>query len=798
MKKTILIFIFIVLAIVCNAQNLQLLGKVVDDNDNPVEFAEILLLQNNTVLQSQLTDETGQFLLRLLQGKFSMIIRQLGDTLYMENIDITQTVDLGIVKVQLKSNMLQEITVTAQKKIIERRTDKMVFNVASMPGTKSSDVMELFRVVPGVVVSNNAIAIVGKGSVSVMINGRSIKFSGDELANFLRTLRADDVQKIEVVTTPPAKYDAEGNLGLINIVMKKTTIDTWNAAVFGNYRQAEYAHGSLGGSFNYQRKALSFYANASYGNGKSYMDDEGVIFYPTLKWENKGDYTNRSNSFNSRIGFDVDIYNNWTVGAQYIGSLGSSNNHNNNHTALFNITDNSDAGLIATKTSGASTSGMHSGNIHSTVQLDSLGRKINVDFDILSYNANSDAIYKSNTDGSTDIQIPNGFASAGNILDRKITNYAAQIDVEHPIKIINLNYGVKLSFTRTNNNIQVNELSTGVPVNDPDQTNKFLYDEKIQAFYVSGNTQLGKWGIQVGLRAENTQFTGNSVTMDTVFNKSYFEIFPTAFFTFNPNEANIFYTEYSRRINRPGFSHLNPFRSYSSPYYYFAGNPELRPMFTDNLSIGYVYNYQFQLAFDYSRDKDNFGGGVVILDKDGYTQKGTRLNYLDGYSVGGRIVYVFNKLSWWMSQNTLSAYYQHSESKIYPLTPKSSDGYEVYFYTNNIFYFNKKQTVSAGFDLSIAPAKTSNLNYHYAQKNLNAFVKMLFFDNQLSVTLTANNLLREYSFNWRGESNGILQYSRAYYEPRFFRLSVSYSFGSKKINVVQRKVSNEEEKGRLN
>jgi hypothetical protein len=465
---------------------------------------------------------------------------------------------------------------------------------------------------------------------------------------------------------------------------------------------------------------------------------------------------------------------------------------------LFDITNNSDAGLITTKTHGESSSNMHSGNVHSTVRLDSLGRKINFDFDILTFNANSDAIYKSNTNGSTDIQIPNGFASADNILDRKITNYAAQIDVEHPIKKFNLNYGVKLSFTHTDNNIQVHDLSSGTAVKDTNQTNKFLYDENVQAFYVSGSTQLGKWGIQLGLRAENTQFTGNSVTMDSLFKKSYFEIFPTAFFIYTPNAANIFYAEYSRRINRPGFSHLNPFRSYSSPYYYFAGNPELRPMFIDNLTIGYVYNYQLQVAFDYSRDKDNFGGGVVILGEDGYTQVGTRLNYIDGYSIGGRIAHVFNKLSWWMSQNTVSAYYQHSESKIYPLTPKYSDGYGVSFYTNNIFYFNQKQTLSAGFDFSITPAKHSNLSYHYTEKNLNAFVKALFFDKKFSVTLTANNLLREYSFNWRGESNGILLYSKARYNPRFLRLSASYSFGSRKVNVAQHKVSNEEERGRLN
>ncbi|MDR3219344.1 MAG: outer membrane beta-barrel family protein [Dysgonamonadaceae bacterium] len=452
-----------------------------------------------------------------------------------------------------------------------------------------------------------------------MINDRSVKLSGDELVNFLKSLRANDIQSIEVITTPPAKYEAEGNSGLINIVMKKTAIDTWSGSAFGNYLQTKYAQGTLGGSFNYRKKTFSFYANTSYRNGKSYTEDESAIFYPKLKWENEGNYTYNSNSFNARTGFDIRVKDNWTVGAQYIGSLGKTKSNSNNRVDLFDIVDNSNAGLIATNSDGKSDYDMHSGNFHSIVQLDTVGRKI--------------------------------------------SNYAVQIDIEHPIKNISLNYGAKLSFTHTDNRIQVYNLSSGIPENDPCQTNKFLYKENVQALYGSGSMELGKWSLEAGLRAENTQFTGN---------------------------------------------------------------PELRPVFTDNLTLGYVYNNQFQL------------------------------------------------------------------------TPKSSEGYVAYFQTNNFFYFNKEQTLSAGFDFTFAPESNSiTLTYNYSQKNLNAFIKLLLFDKTFSVTLTGNNLLQDYSFNSRSESNGILQYAKGYYNPLFLRLAVSYNFGSKKVNVQQRKVSNEEEKGRV-
>ena len=798
MKNLILTFLLANIVLTSIAQNFQLSGSVIEENNNPVEFAEILLFQNSSIIQYQLTDETGKFVLNTTRGVYSLLIRQLGDTLYKKDFEIIGDLNLGNIIVQQNSKLLQEVTVIAKKKLMERKTDRLIFNVMNLLSAEGGDAMEVLHITPGIIINNNSITIAGKNSINVMINDRPVKLSGDELVTFLKSLRANDIQSIEIITNPPAKYEAEGNSGLINIVMKKNVSDTWNGSVFGNYTQTKYARGLLGGSFNYQKKALSFYANASYNDGKSFMDDAGSIFYPNLKWKSKGNYNNISNSFNARTGFDLNLNDRWTIGAQYIGSLGIIKSDNNNLINLYEVNSENNAGLINTKTIGKSNYGTHSGNLHSTVQLDSLGRKINFDFDVLSYNTNSNSTYQSNTDRSTDIQVPDGFASQNNILDRKITNYAVQIDVVHPIKNINLNYGTKLSFTHTNNNIQVYDLSSGAPVNDINQTNNFIYDENTQALYVSGSTQIGKWAIQAGLRAENTQFMGNSQTMDTVFKKSYLEIFPKAYLTYSYDERNSFYAEYGRRINRPSFDQLNPFRSYLSPYYYFVGNPELRPFYTNNLSIGYGYNNQFQMTLDYSKENNNFGGGVSLLDTDGYTQVGTRLNYFDDYSVGTSLVYIYGKLSWWTSQNGAGLYYQHSNSKIYPLTPKSAEGCLTYFQTSNTFYLNKNQTLTAGFDFTIIPENNSiTLTHNFTQKSLNAFIKMLLFNKALSATLTGNNLLQDYSFNWRSESNGILQYSKGYYDPLFFRLAVSYKFGSKKVNVEQHKVSNEEEKGRL-
>ncbi|MDR0421007.1 MAG: TonB-dependent receptor [Prevotellaceae bacterium] len=797
MKKTVFILIFVNITLISNAQTFQISGKVTDTNNNPVEFAEILLLQNNSALQYQLTDEEGKFVFNSPRGKYGLQIRQLGDTLYNQIIDISQNTDLGIIRVQHKPDVLQAATVIANKKIIERRADRMIFNVVDVPEIAGGDAMDVFKITPGLIVDNDIVAIIGKAGTDIMINDRPVNLSGDALLNFLRGLRANDIQSIEVITTPPAKYEAEGNGGLINIVMKKSAADTWSASVFSTYQQTKYARGSFGGSFNYRKKALSFYANASYSGGKDYDDDESTIFYPKLKWEDNGNSMYKMNFFSARTGFDIEITDRWTVGAQYINSTSRPKSASNNVTNLFDIATNNAAGEIITESNGKSKSDMHSGNLYSVIKLDTLGRKINIDFDIFNYNTNSNNTYEANTSGSTDTEIPNGLLSWNNILDRKINNYSMKIDVEHPIKKVSLSYGMKLSLTQTDNDIHVFDIVSGIPVNDPNQTNHFLYKENMQALYVSGNTELGKWEIQLGLRAENTRFTGNSVTMDTVFKKTYFKLFPTAYLAYNHNDKNIFYAEYGRRIVRPNFDHLNPFRSYSGPYYYFAGNPELRPIIIDNIDAGYVYNNQFQLSLEHSISHDNSGGGIALLDEDGYTQIGTRLNYFSSSATNLNIIYIFNKLKWWTSRISASGFYQHAESKIYPLTPKTMSGYGASFQTSNTFYLNNDKTVSLGFSIShVTPMASLNLTHSYKQTQLNAFVRMLFFDRTLSVSLQGNNLLNEYSYNWKAERSRMTMYSKAHYNPRYFRLSVSYSFGSKKVKVEQREGSNSEEQNR--
>jgi outer membrane receptor protein involved in Fe transport len=759
-----------------------------------------LLIEKDSVVQADLSDEQGIFNIMASRGNYVLSVFYFGDTVFSQNILLNKNIDLKTIKIHPKTKELQEITVVAQKPLIERRADRLIFNAANLPTADGGNVIDILRATPSLLVNNNTISIVGKGSVNILVNERFIQLSGEELMIFLKSLRANDVEKIEVITTPPAKYSAEGNSGLVNIVLKKTAQNSWNGSVFGNYTQTKYSEGSVGSSFNYRKNRLSFYTSASYYGGKSYGEDEAVIYYPDLKWINKGNFTSISHYISFRGGFDVEVMDKWLVGAMYVGSFGNTpTSAKDDKITLFDISVDNNAGLIETHGNDNAASNIHSANLHTVYKIDTLGGKINFDFDFLDYNSNNNSKFGSSTSNSQHSEIPNNFTGQNNILDRKINNYSIQIDVEQAIKKVNLNYGVKLSFSDTDNDIKVFDLSSSIPIEISNQSNKFLYRENTQSIWISANAKFGKdkWEAQAGLRGENTQFKGNSVTMDTIFRKKYFELFPTAYLSFSPNNKNIFYLEYGRRISRPSFSQLNPFRSYSSPYYYFVGNPELQPSISNSVSLGYIFNNIFQTSLFFDYDKNNSGGGIVLIDTNTYTSYGTRLNYLNKYDFGVGVVYIFKKLNWWTSQNSVNVWYDKVFSKIYPITPKIMEGVGANFQTYNILYFNKNQTVQAGFEFSYSPPQILELSYSFQKFNLNAFVKMLFLQKKLSLTLSGNNLLKAYSFNTESQRNGILYYSKGYYEPLNIRLSISYSFGNNDINVKERSAGNEDEKNRL-
>ena len=226
-------------------------GNVISDKNEPIEFAEIILFTKDSIaIKSDLTNEKGYFNIKHDKGFYILQIRQLGNVFYNKNIILENDVFLGDISIKQTSIELKEIVISSQQKIIERKNDKLIFNIEKSIYSSSGDALDALKVTPSLKIQNDKVEMIGKSAMGVLLNDKLIMLSGDELIAFLKSIPSENISKIEVISNPPAKYDAEGNGGLVNLVLKKNKTDNWQILMRSNLKQATYFSTSLGSNFS--------------------------------------------------------------------------------------------------------------------------------------------------------------------------------------------------------------------------------------------------------------------------------------------------------------------------------------------------------------------------------------------------------------------------------------------------------------------------------------------------------------------------------------------------------------------
>ncbi|ASE63954.1 TonB-dependent receptor [Chryseobacterium indologenes] len=687
---------------------------------------------------------------------------------------------------------IQEVEIKARKKLVERKIDRLVFNVQNSTSATGGDAMDALRVTPGVKVINDKISIIGKSGVSVLIDDKIMHLAGDDLANFLKTIPSDQIKSIEVITTPPAKYDAQGNGGLINIVLKKTKKNSWNATIRSSYKQATYATGNLGADFSFQKDKITLFSSINTGDGTRKNIDNSSIYYPEERWENKSPRKIENKFLSTRLGLDYDLTNKLSMGFQYLGSF-SEMNINENNTASY-IYDSRDylKSYIISKAKSNEKPNLNQFNFHTIYKLDSLGKKISFDVDYFSLKDKNTRNYNGNSWDKNDI--PQSYFAAINNNNQDITNYSGKIDAELPLEWAKLSFGGKISQSRTHNNVVFYDNSSGTPIIDEKQTNEFDFTENTQALYFSANKKLGeKWEANVGLRAENTQTKGYSRNLDQENKNTYFQLFPTAYLAYTPNDNHSFNMTYSRRINRPNYNQLNPFRIYDNPYSYVEGNPFLKPSYTSNFEFIYTFD-NLESKIYYSYEKNGFEQ-LGILDNDTKITRYFVLNFLKTYNIGLTENISFNPVKFWTTTNSFDINYTKSTSDT-PITVGSLNGWNTYLSTDNEFSLNSKKTLSFNVGYWISLPGVNGVDKVGTNQSLYAGLKFLMLDKNLQLSIIANDILKTQKPVYTSYSNGIKTMYRNYYDTQFFTLSLSYKFGNQKLKVSKHNFGNQEEKNR--
>lgn len=771
-------------------------GQILDSENNPVEFATInLQTKDSILLKTEFSDENGKFEIEEIQGNYLLDISFLGNPLFNKEIKLNNNLDLGIIKVE-NSITLQEIIISKEKKLIEKKIDRLVFNVENSVAATGGNGLDALKLVPRIKVQNNEISMIGKGSIAVMINDRIVQMSGEDLATYLKSLNAEDIKSIEVISNPPAKYSAEGNSGLVNIVLKKSKNDAWNASLRSIYQQATYAKGNVGGSFNMQKGKFQLNTAVSYTNGSNAPQETNKIYYPNLTWDEVNNRRDFTDALSTRVGLDYKINDRLSTGFTYNYITSKPLIKEIDKTTLTNPSNSVLDSLITTLGRNEYDKKLNSLNYHLIYDIDTIGKKLSLDFDYFNYKNKTNRIFNTQSFFPNNQPIPNSLEEARNYGNQDIQNYSVNFDMEHPTDWATYNYGARVSFTETDNLFNYFDIVDDQEILNANFSNRFNYEENTQALYFSAQKSFSeKWEAKVGLRYEFTQTKGFSQTLNQTNTNDYSRLFPTAYLSYTPNDNHSFSINYGKRISRPNFNFLNPFRFVNNPYSYSEGNPFLQPAFTDNIEFEYAFKDNLITNIYYSYTNDDFEQ-VTIIDANTNVQQVIPLNFIVNKMFGITQTFIFKPAKWWDVNASADVYYSNTNSKI-PVTLQYLSGWSGEFNISNDFTLNSNKTFLANLNYNYTTEGVDNLDYNSSTNQLDIALKWLLLDKSLIISLYANDILSSNRFTYTSFSNGIENSFRNYYDERYFRIGVIYNFG-KKFNLNNRENKNQDEYNRTN
>lgn len=787
--------IFFFIAVFCGFSSraqFNLSGKVTDKEFKTLPFVTVKIsAPQNKVFYTQ-TDSLGTYQFKLPSGKYSVVFSAINFKAVNQSFALTEDTVINI-QLQENPNRLTDVQINARKALIEKQIDRTIFNVENSISAVGTDALELLSKVPGVRVLNDRVSLVGRGSINIMINDKLVPLSDDELANYLKSIPSGVIAKIEVITNPPAKYDAQGNNGLINIVLKKVTAEGFRGSVNTVFSQATHPTASGGGNLSFRKNKITLSSNFNIRKGSLVPFEQSDVFYPTQSWN----IVNKDRNFRTvpsgQIGIDYQVSPKTVLGLSYNGGLTNFHSEENVKTTVYSKTGNLDS-VLNSDANAKIRSHYHSANIYLKQALDSAGKELTINGDWFKYNDDKNRLFNNTSYSQNGAIIPNSFVEYLSTSKQNIDLYTLKVDVDLPYKTFKLSFGTKLSFINNQSDLAFYKARNAIYELDLGQTNLFNYQENTQALYVNYNKTIRSWDFQAGLRGEYTQIDGISVNEQN--RNEYFRLFPTFYIAYRANDKSTFALNYGRRINRPAYRKLNPFRWYSNQYAYTEGNPFLQPSYNDNIEISHTYNNVFTTRLSFSHTTNGFND-VNFIDAGTNIQAAKPVNFITGYHYQFSNAVTFNVLKWLESINQVDVFYNTSNSNI-TQTLSNLNGFGAYFSTLNQFVFNPSKTILGEANFWCQFPAVDGLNKNKSQYNLDLGIKTLLFNKKIQLAITATDVLKTNQYRFKSLINNISQEYNNYYDNRQLKIAFRYNFGNEKIKQQDRKPGNEEERKRSN
>lgn len=765
------------------AQEFKISGIVTHTEDSEISFANMLLYAavDTSFVKGSVSDENGFFYIdKVPPAAYLLKASYMGNHSPFIKVDVESDVDIGQISVDSKAQALSEVVVVLQKPTLEKKVDRLVFNIENT-ALSEGNIWEVLKSTPSVFVMNNEITVKGEKGVQILINDKKVNLPSEDILNLLNGTSANGIRAIEVITTPPAKYDAEGGT-MINIKMSKNLIAGYNGAIFNRYTQGTFPQHTLGTNHYFKGEKLETSFNYSYSQRKeltNYTDitnfmENGAI---TDIWTSDLEVIDRANRHNASIFLDYNFNTNNRLSFSTITSFTPKFIGRDYSETVIQEPNKPDSRSFFTKNDSQLSSVNTAFYLDYENRLNDKGAhlSLNTHYTYYDYDKNQE-LETDYYDETKTIVNENAFST---INLQRTDLYSIQADYSTPLgESFNLESGFKYALTSSESDISQQGFNREQPGIDPTEDGQFLYDENIYAAYASVDTKWENWSFKSGLRAELTKTKGDFSLDNNDIGKDYLELFPTIYFQYTPNEKHQLGLNFKRSIIRPNFSSINPFQIFQSSNSVVEGNVNLRPSFKNSAIFSYTYNkdYTFELFYRYHKNAISL---FTFQDNESKLLRFVTDNLDREMAYGLDFTYRKEILKSWDTY-LLSSYFYASERFNDRNTAIRIDNnlwtLLVQFKNNLTFLEDKSLSASLNFTY-VSPIIVGNSKQR-EYTDWEIALKKNLWGKKATISLTLSDVFNQ--FKLHNTRNYADQYNISYYRPdsRAFTLGFRYNFGN--------------------
>lgn len=769
--------------------NSKIVGKLVDQSKVEVMYASVaLILEDSTIVNSDITTIDGDFKIEQVSaGTYKLRIDHIEYNSYTTasfTIAPNETKVIPVIVLEFSINELGEVVVTYRKPLIEIKADKLIFNVSASPSASGTNGLDLLKKSPGVSVDmDNNISLLGRSGVQIYINGVPSRLSGSDLATFLQSMTSDNIEALEIISNPSAKYEAEGNAGIINIKLKKNIRLGFNGSETSSFSQGRLLRNSNSVSLNYgsERIRSNFEISQSYRKSFDHFLDTKTQNDVVLDLNSEEIST--QNGLIVGLGFEMELTANQSLNLNGRTVLNQTDNLLDSQTDIFSANLQEFSGILNSQSIVDLPTQNHSFNLNHGWQLSktsSLTSAVS-----LGIFQNDKSTLQPNTlfepDGKTVILIDDTEFDASTNIDL----WSAKTDFEKEWKNTTFSAGLKYAHIATKNSFDFYNINNQQSTLDPSKSNDFNYTEDVAAAYAIINVKLNEsLKLNAGMRIENTNSRGQLISETIVDNKdvprSYTDFFPNLGLSFNNQKNHAWSLSIGRRVNRPNYQDLNPFETPISQLTVWKGNPFLKPNYIMNYQASYSYNQKLIVTGNYSVTNDFFAN-IFEITGDNRNQIIPR-NMEKVVNYGVNISYPLDMTKFWSFVGFVNASQRNYEGNL--------EGTNIDLSVTN-YNFRIQNNIKLPWNITLDLTYFIENNwiwrgsiYVRGNQELNFGLRKNFLDKRLQIRITGADIFRTTNnYFYNGNYGGIVLDGVRGFDSQRFGMGLTFKFGNQKARI---------------